>query len=324
MASKRFLLSSAALIALASAALPAHAQNDLDALLGELTYGDSQSPAKEFAQEALTLPETTSRQLIQTNQQATGDALQAVDNGLDRLNTIPELPNPTPARNPAPIEAGPFERSMADAPPAAQNAAPLPSSVPSVQNNNFALPPSMSSQPLTKDNVNVPSPITQVPAYSPPAALAPTPLPQSHQTMTNHGSMQQNGGSACATGNCGSASCDSGRCASGGCASGNCGAPRYAQRPPQPWLCEPHRRPNLPGPKTFMQEFHASNCQANVWEGYHQEVKARCERCHNHLHGRCDCYAKEMAKRQKLQKASCSDRGCSDGQCQQRGCTNCN
>lgn len=55
--------------------------------------------------------------------------------------------------------------------------------------------------------------------------------------------------------------------------------------------CETHRPPTLPPPSSLLQYMRSDNCHSDIWAGYAAEKARRCQKLHDHLHRRCDCFS---------------------------------
>ncbi len=138
------------------------------------------------------------------------------------------------------------------------------------------VPLAPADQQLT--NIQDPGSIVEPPSFEPiqDATLAPTsPLPEPVQPQLageapiNFNQYFQAGGHGDA------------------CAAGNASAPCGTQA-----ICRPHHAPSLPPPSTFLQYFRSDDCYSDVWNGFAAERQKRCEHCHKHIHGTCDCFSK--------------------------------
>ncbi len=57
----------------------------------------------------------------------------------------------------------------------------------------------------------------------------------------------------------------------------------------QPY-CQPYRRPSLPPPATLESMYRCPPCYRDLWAGYGAERQRACEKGHQHIHNRCDCF----------------------------------
>lgn len=71
-----------------------------------------------------------------------------------------------------------------------------------------------------------------------------------------------------------------------------------------------HAAPALPPPSTFLGYFRSRPCNAEVWAGFEDERYVRCQTYHKHLHGQCDCFEPRQKLGSAAAHHRCCPDGC--------------
>jgi len=244
-----------AMVALAT--VPASAQTDLDSLLGELTYGESQlvSENEDVADSAdedlLTLPSPSAPE--------TSPSL-ADDSQDDDGSLSPTLPvNPGP-----PLPDAMLSERLKARPSTPEPAVAGGSSL----NSPSGSPPSAPTQVDFGQMFQPGSPTATDAALSVPHQAGCGCQTCHEMKGVRHGSHHQRRGLL--GHHRGDESCDS------------------------PYECRPHHRPTLPPPSSMIQYFRSRNANSDIWAGYEKEAQEREDHHYRHVRGDCDCHDKSQ------------------------------
>lgn len=244
------------LVLTALAALPVSAQMDLDSLLGELTYGESQlvsDNADETDTELLPAP------AAQTDAVAESAEDQSASQGSSLLPVNPGPPLP---------DAMLGERLKSRPKPAVQAPA---ANVPSAPVQSYSAP--------------VTSPM-QSQAYA-----TGTDSPQQHSYTSATAAVSAPAGNCgCSGGN----SCQS--CSAHGHRHRGLLSHHRGEACDSPYECRPHVRPTLPQASSSIEYFYSKNAHSDLWAGYAQEAQRRDDRYMKHVRGECDCLNEKHKK----------------------------